>query len=157
MIDLVPPLGFPVRAESGPRCRFPTPGPALTPSPHCGAPEGRVHLRPSCSLFPPQPFLRLSIGAHFISSLSFFNNSHPLSSAAMTAEFNYLSQPWSEFDCWKLWCSEASPNEERLLAEKRGHLGALCLKAGIHGVAIKAWSRVSFLIPALKMSVTFHK
>ena len=120
----------------------------------CDASAGRVHLRPSCSLFPPQPFLRLNIGAHFISSLSFLNNSHPLSSAPMPAEFNYLSQPWSEFDCWKLWCSEASANEERLLAEKRGHSGALCLKAAIHGVA---WSRVSFLVPFLKMSVAFHK
>lgn len=38
------------------------------------------------------------------------------------------------------------------LAEKRGHSGALCLKAAIHGVAIKAWSRVSFLVPFLKIS-----
>lgn len=49
-------------------------------------------------------------------------------------------QQWSEFDCWKLWCSRGSANEERLLAEKREHLGGLCLKAAIHCVAIRAWS-----------------
>ena len=36
-------------------------------------------------------------------------------------------------------------------------VGAMCVKAAIHGVAIKAWSRVSFLVPFLKMSVAFHK
>lgn len=74
----------------------------------------------------------------------------------MPAEFNYLLG--SEVN---LIVGSCGVLEEALMRKDSNReeeaWGGLCLKAAIHCVAIRAWSSVSFFIPALKMSVAFHK